>query len=301
MSSPVRSTTQQAIYFASVILNRSHFENPTLEQVKQVTPHIPGEIVEAKYQEVAEGGPDASWYFAVPGVHVQGAYYTFNLSRTSQGVLSLSGRYCRNSLLPDSHPSDYSQEAHAWQLANLDYPGLLDPRDSEGQPRWGWFCENSVSDPSRRWPDGYSKPRPANPTAVGKGLTPGRPVMVAGLAFVFRKGMGPNDRQTHQNYKLQAADRDLIIHGSQHLLWSEVKGANNHISGAPTTWCACCGRSLGITGCGTCDLRYEDNAFDCGGGPPLDEAAQALVEKFGWKFPQDPQVARDEADRAKGW
>jgi len=298
MSNPIRNTTQQAIYFASVIINRSHLDKPTVEQVKQVTPHIPAEVVEAKYKEVAEGAPLTSWYFAVPGVHVRGAYYVFNLTLDSKGVLHLDGRYCSNSLLPSSHPSAYSQEAHEWQKANLDYLGLLDPM-SHGQPRWGWFCENAVRDPSRRVPDYGDIQRGADPRPkpVGKGLTPGRPVTVAGLAYVFRTGMGPNDRRSHHSYKAQAADRDLIIHGSQHLLWLEVKGANLHISGAPTTWCACCGRAMHMTGCAVCDYRYHDNQFDCGGGPPIDEEAQALVEKFGWKFPNDPQIARDEADK----
>ena len=302
MSSPTRNTTQQAAIYSAVLIDGSHLEGPTVERVQQVAPHIPADAVEAKYREVVAGGPGAYWYFAVPGVYVRGAYYRFSLKHTPQGTLRLEGRHSsHNSLLPEVFATEYSQEAHEWQKANLDYVNLLDPLNSQGQPRWGWFSENFVRDPSRRVPDYFDLERGADPTPkpVAKGLTPGRPAWVAGLAFVFRQGMGPNDRQSHHRYKARADDRDLIIHSSQHLLWDEVKGANSHISGAPTTWCACCGRSMHMTGCTVCDYRYKDNHFDCGGGPPLDEEAQTLVEKFGWKFAQDPQVARDEADKRK--
>ena len=345
--------------FVAILIASRKVLNPTLEQVQAVTPHIPDDVIAAKYDEIINGvAPvpegvaailsdlddeqeaqaqqlwkdngyrtlDASipddirarvraigkaisdtkhrgWYFAVPGVHVDGAVYNFNLSWSADHGSKMTGDYCSNLRIGQKTVPDFGAEAHAWQREHIDPgtwpvdPQLIDPTAGHGlrQPRWGWFCANSVMDPSRRRPDHYAVKAGADPAPkpVAKGMQDGRPVHVAALAFVFKVGMGPNDRQTHSNGEAEEADCDLIIHSSQRLLWAEVKGANDRISGAPTTYCALCGDSIMPTGCGNCGYHYRDNQFDCGGGPAINKTAQALVEANGWSFEIDPQVARD--------
>lgn len=298
-------TLQNTLSFGSILADTRHIESPTIEQVLRLTPHIPEATVRAEYERVTTAPVTEypTWYFAVPGVHVKGSYYRYRLGMTSHGgsglwVLVVSGDSCGNTFVRDGlSPTAFSTEAHEWQKAHFSYDKMIDPLNSEGRPRWGWFCENWVMDPSRRVPDYFERRNGADttPKPVEHGMQPGRPVAVAGLAFVFEYGKGPNERQTHYRWDAEEADCDLIIHSQQKLLWMEVKGANRHISGAPTTYCACCGRSLHMTGCAHCDYRYRDNQFDCGGGPPINIQGQALVEKFGWTFKEDPQIARDEA------
>lgn len=343
--------------FVAILTASRKLKSPTLEQVQAITPHIPDDVIAAKYDEILNGvAPvpeglaailsdlddeqeaqaqqiwkdngyrtlDASipdnirervqeigkaisdtkhrgWYFAVPGVHVDGAVYNFNLSWSAEHGSKLTGDYCSNLRVGQKTVPAFGAEAHAWQREHIDTgtwpvnPQLIDPTDGHGlrQPRWGWFCENPVKDPSRRVPDWSALKAGASPSPVkvGKGMQDGRPVRVAALAFVFKVAMGPNDRQTHHDGEAEEADCDLIIHSSQKLLWAEVKGANDHISGAPTTYCALCGDSLGTTGC--CGYFYRDDQSDCGGGPPINKTAQALIEANGWTFESDPQLARD--------
>jgi len=335
----VSTALQNALAFASILGENRKVQDPTLEQVLAVTPHADPFEMEVAFTYVRDGrdaatallarGPEGvaaimadedepSWmasliltetndaeyrkvYFAVPGVHVRGAFYTFNLGYSPVSGLTLEGEHCNNSLAPKSSTEyQWQAEALAWQEANLDTARMIDPLDEDGtSPRWGWFCSNGLRDPSRRVADWHARQKgaSADPQPVEHGMQPGRPVTVAAVAFVFRQGMGPNPRQTHQ-WAAEEADCDMVIHSEQKLLWAEVKGANTSISGDPTTWCACCGNSLGATGCGVCDYRYRDNQFDCSGGPPINPTAQALVEKFGWTFKSDPQIARDLYDES---
>lgn len=297
-------TLQDTLKFASILADSRYIESPTIEQVLRITPHIPEETVRAEYERVTTAPVTEypTWYFAVPGVHVKGSYYRCSLRMLDYGgsglwALVLEWNSCGNTLLRDGlSTTAFSNEAHEWQKVHFGYSKMIDPTTADGRARWGWFCENWVKDPSRRVPDYFLRgATDTTPKPVEHGMQPGRPVTVAGLAFVFEYGKGPSERRGHDRWDAEEADCDLIIHSQQTLLWAEVKGANTHISGAPTTYCACCGRSLHMTGCGHCNYRYRDNQFDCGGGPPINIKAQALVEKFGWTFKEDPQIARDEA------
>lgn len=284
-------------------------DNPTIEQLLLLTPHIDDALVRGKFDWVVNGTPEAimaifdeedaqptgnsgyrSWNFAVPGLHVQGAHYTFCLLMSPDAKLTLRGPYSSNVLIPRTGRfTDHAQSAHEWQKANLVYDSLLNPLGDDDQPRWGWFQPNPVRDPSRRV-------SPGGPITVEKGMQEGRPVLVANIAYVYKKGMTPNERQHHQ-WRAIEDDADLIIHNSQKLLWVEVKGANSSQGGCPTNYCGLCGNALGLTGCGYCNYLYRDNHFDTGGGSPIGPKAQAIVEEFdNWTFTKDPQIARDEED-----
>ena len=130
---------------------------------------------------------------------------------------------------------------------------------------------------------------------------PGRTIGNAwGIGRLPRQVWAPGDVRLKLGlWEAEEEDCDLIIHSQQELLFAEVKGACRSHGACPTNYCACCGRSMHMTGCGHCGYLYRDDAFDTGGGPPINPTAQALIEKFGWKFAEDPQLARDEADLHK--
>ncbi len=271
--------------------------DPTLELLEQLTPHMDRDCIRAGYEKVAEGVPTEypSFYFVVPGLHVQGGFHSFSLTNNSNGFwLRRDTNGGGNVNLPE-YPKQGADAVIAWQKENLDYDKLINPFDEAGNARWGWFQANYLVDPSRRVPTYYELEAGASPepVSVEHGMQKGRPVSICAVAFVFEKGKTPNETQTHQDFAAQEADCNLMIHSSQHLLWNEVKGANKSRGGCPTTWCALCGNSMHMTGCTRCDYRYRDNQFDCGGGPPINATAQALAEKLSdWTFPKDPEIAR---------
>jgi len=322
----VSTDLRNALAFASVLAAGRYQKDPTLEQLQQLTPHIPDDEIEAKWSEVVLGRPVQpsaiavifddkppadvdpskyrSWYFAVPGVHVRGSLYNFSLTRSPEDKIVLRGQHCDNLLTPRGGVlSAWAEEAHTWQKEHFGYDQLLEPTDGDGRPRWAWFQDNPVRDPSRRVPDYFTFKDGADPepVEVEHGMQEGRPVPVCVLAYVFERGKDPNATQTHHDWKAVEDDADLIIHSSQALLWAEVKGANLSHGGCPTNYCALCGNSLHLTGCGHCNYLYRDNQFDTGGGPPIGPKAQALVEKFSnWTFTEDPQLARDASDERRG-
>jgi len=273
-----------ALAFASIIEDSRSLNSPTLDQVQLLTPHIDNDVVAAKFAEATEGDDAKSWYFAVPGVHVQGSVHVFSLSR-HKGTVTLRRAMGHNVLYRGGwSPNEYDDDAHTWQQANVDYDRLINPLGEDGRPRWCWFQSNPVKDPTRRVPDYFAIKRGADPSpkAVEPGRQDGRPVGICSIAFVYEYGKDPNSRQGQFD---KEADADLAIHSSQYLLWNEVKDATRSTGAAPTNWCAVCGNSLHMTGCAHCGYFYRDNQFDPGGGPAIGPQAKALTEKVSnWTF-----------------
>lgn len=267
----------------------------SLERVLMLTPHLYDiDHTVSKYNEVLGGDPSKypSWYFTSPGVKVKGAIHHYCLFKNSDG-LELSRAFVRN-----AQTSAYkveSESCFSWQSENVE--GLVNPPAySPSNFQWCVFYENSVVDPSRRVPDfgGFKQGEDPNPRSVEKGLTGGRPVLVTGVGMAYPRNKDPNTTQNHSDPDALDNDCDLIVHGSDLLLWEEVRGCSANTSGAPKKWCALCGHALGLTGCARCDYLYRDNGFDCGGGPPIGARAQKLVESHGWSFAKDPAIARQE-------
>lgn len=283
-----------------------HLKDPTLEQVQALCPHLPPGVVADHFATVAGGGD--GWYFMTPGVRVLGAVYHISVTcHDGHVVLSRSGT--SNIMVQNGRTLSMGhQEALAWQTIHGPAEALLNPTvpgaDSTfALPRWARFTDCYVQDPGKHRRTRYEKGHPVgaepceyDPRGIGH-----RPTTVAAVALVQHTHPNTfnNSEEGRAMVGWQREDHytDLIIHGSDVLLWEEVQGASV-AQGGGHYWCSRCGTAMGLTGCDQCHLYFPDDAFRTGGGPCISPRVQEIVEQHGHTFDHDPQTARDRESKA---
>jgi len=240
---------------------------PKVEEVRELFPHLTaGEISDVLTLE--EGKYSKS--VAVPPLRVDGAFQIVSFEREykrDDGTVipvrlrwSYSGR--KNSSTKYAHSGkavDFARENWGSDLV---------------EDTWEDYTQIILDDPTNLHQSGYSKGSPKTKAVVR--FTTNRPW---------------NDIiNDHSKPESQVIDDAIAEMTTSYLVGQELKGSRGGYSDFN---CAYDGAGLGLSGCGECGNRFRDNQFRSGWFTPLPSKLADLLISEGFKFGQDPVIARE--------
>ena len=248
------------------ILERLPISNPKPEDMAAVCPHLTME------QAVTAFGKD-SGYVACPPLRVKGAFQIVSYHKYEGHPPRLDWSFTCRAIQSyadlQSHGDifgEYQYMAEAIKFAEDNWG------DELVLDTWNSVLELHIQDPSELISIGYKK---------------NQPITKAILYVALNRDLNEiiND---HSRPESQLFDDAIVEMTIDDMVWHELKGGRG---GYTDFNCAYCGSGLGLTGCGGCGHKFEDDHFRCGWSTPLSKKMVEFLQQNGHIFKKDPKIA----------
>ncbi len=255
---------------------------PVVEQIRGLFPHLADEEIERLLLSNSKEGS----YIVVPPLRVNGAYHTLYLSPGYKDEQAGEIKPVRLHWL-FAKRTRASYKGSGGYGDSFDYDSYIERAVQYARENWGrdlvlddWenFAQIHVEDPSDLI--GSSSDIPP--------LLRGIPKTKAIVYFALNRGWN-NIANNHSKPQSQLIDDAIVEITDNKFIASELKGGR---AGYSERNCALDGAGLGLSGCGECGHRFRDNQLNNGWYTPLPSKVADFLMSQGYKFKQDPAIAR---------
>jgi hypothetical protein len=249
-------------------------ENPSVEDIVAITPHL-----SVEQREAALHPPDGgiSSYFAVPPVRVRYAFWTVCLE-------TFSGRAPRLGLYDAPHTArSYAHDAPD----DVMYGKVLFQDEAIAYAEEHWAEQLIMSN----WQDGglvYLQ----DPSDLYErdSMFRKRPKTKAVVYYTTDRKLHEiwNDISTPES---EIWGSSLVQFTTDHIFGREILGRKH--SRHYDFNCAYCSYGLGLSGCDNCGFNFPDDGIRTGWSTPLPEQMVTRLIESGHRFQMDPAIARE--------